>query len=154
MLSTSAALFLDHDYVLVTRFVYCLLTQVDFFFFLPDFGADSFCANSFKVALFSVKFVMAPWRPKHDHCPERRVSATCCSSHTGCRSLGEPSEAGLEHKLRENPFTDSSHPGDEGNWPTWRGLTTTDSAVGLKFCNSHERRVLLGYHIDFVSQDQ
>lgn len=28
-----------------------------FFKFLPDFGADSFCANSSKVTLFSAKFV-------------------------------------------------------------------------------------------------
>lgn len=158
MFSTSVALFFDHDYVSMTRFAYCLLTQ----FFLPDFGADSFRANSSTAALFSAKFGMACWRPKRDHCPDRcEFLQRVVSSHTGSMFLGNLSEAALEPKLRENLFTGASRPGDEDNWPSWRGLTTTDSTAsccGFKksLSFSWKKSLLLCYVIiiDFVRQDQ
>lgn len=119
-----------------------------FFFlkFLPDFGADSFCANSSKVTLFSAKFALVCWRPKHDHCPDRcEFLQHVVSSHTGRGFLGALCEAEQEPKLRENLFTNASNAGDEDNWPAWRGLTTTDSTGrfwGLKqVYSSHGRRI-------------
>lgn len=110
-------------------FFYCLLTQ---FFFLLDFGADSFCANSSKVVLFSANFAAACWRPKRDHCPDGCKFLQYILNRAGSVFLEDLSEARLESKLRENLPTDVTHPKNEDNWPTWRGLATTDSTAS--FC--------------------
>lgn len=79
--------------------------RVWFGFFFSGFGADSFCANSSKVALFSTKFSMACWRPKCDHCPDRcEFLQHAVSIHTGSKFLEDLSEAGLKPKLRENLY--------------------------------------------------
>lgn len=102
--------------------------------FLPDLDGGCFHANSSTVALFSANFVVACCRPKCDHCLNRHeflhhiASGCTCSRFGGYESRAEP-------KLKANPSPDASHPGDEDNWLTWRGLMSphsSDSFCGLK----------------------
>lgn len=142
MFPTNVALLFDRDYVSMTLFFLLPPDTV----FLLDFGADSFCANSSKVVLFSANFAAACWRPKRDHCPDGCKFLQYTLNRAGSEFLEDLFQARLEPKLRENLPTDVSHPGDEDNWPTWRGLATTDSTAS--FCG-FKKRLSFSWKKDF-----